>query len=387
MIKREKEFRIIEITIMGLIVFIILAGVSRKLYETMGDIFEEYMSWAVAILVVALFAIAVVKYIIGIYYSTYGEKAEKLWRDIIEGTSSKTLLYLRRNRGKLGISEIVQLMEIYKNKDEIFNILLEEAVRLYDSDQSIFSFVFLEKSSHNAVASMLEHKKELRSQCENISKENVKSITDAFEDLQKEVSEEKLRKFFQKILHSCLPDNSISKEETKEVLEYILGWIIKHISKDNIDSYQDSMALFILILPAIKSKLKQNNITSQNITKAICRIENSEWLKQLCNSAYSYIEFGVRRNEVALVKNEKWLKYSCIVSMYYEELSYVQQMRVLHKIRKKQQELYKEYEAEKVVLFVLLASPIRVVKNNNDIIYNWLSLIYLCASSLAITPK
>lgn len=44
--------------------------------------------------------------------------------------------------------------------------------------------------------------------------------------------------------------------------------------------------------------------------------------------------------------------------------------------------LYKEYDPEKVVLFLLLASPIRVVKSEEDLLYNWLSLIYSCVNPL-----
>ena len=382
MTKHEKDFRIAEKIILGLIVLVLMAEISRRLYETVGEKIEEYIGWAVAILVALLIFVTAWKYIAGIYQGTYGQKAEKLWKDIIEGASSKTLLYLKNNRGRLPIAEVVQLMEIYKSNDEIFSILLEEAIRLHDQDESMVSFVLLEKSSQNAVASMLEENESLRSQCEHISKENVKSIKGAFDDLQREVSESKLLCFVQKLLHGCLPNNSISKEEIIEVLEYILGWIIKHISKENIGYYQESMSLFILILPAIKSKLNQNNVRNYNIMKAIRQVENSEWFKQLRNNAYSYIEFGVGRDEVSLIKNEKWLNYSCIISMYYKQLSFMQQMRILHKIQKKQRELYKEYDAEKVILFVLMASPIRIVKNDDDVLYNWLSIIYLCTSHL-----
>lgn len=132
MTKSEKDFRIAEKIILGLIILVIMTEISRRLYETLGEKIEEYIGWAVAILVVALVFVTVWKYIAGIYQGTYGQKAETLWKDIIEGASSKTLLYLKNNRGKLPIAEVVQLMEIYQNNDEIFSILLEEAIRLYD---------------------------------------------------------------------------------------------------------------------------------------------------------------------------------------------------------------------------------------------------------------
>ena len=52
---------------------------------------------------------------------------------------------------------------------------------------------------------------------------------------------------------------------------------------------------------------------------------------------------------------------------------------MLYKIRTTQLKLDKEYDPEKVVLFLLLASPISAVKcSSDDFVYNWLSLIYLC---------
>lgn len=163
-------------------------------------------------------------------------------------------------------------------------------------------------------------------------------------------------------------------------LNFILGWILKNISKENIDAYQESMLMFILLIPSIKNKLKKNNISDEDIIKSFKKIENSEWFKYLLDKACQYVSFNLCRNEKYLVKNKDWLKYSCITSLYYEKLSEREKIQIFYKVKNMQQELYKEYDIEKVAFIVLSTSPIRVAKNDDDLIYSWLSLIYLCIS-------
>lgn len=156
------------------------------------------------------------------------------------------------------------------------------------------------------------------------------------------------------------------------------------MSKENIDSHQESILIFMLLLPALKNKLGKNSINSENIVKGLAEIENSDWFKYMLCKAYKCIEFGLCENATFLRANAKWLNYSDIIRIYYEKLSVGQKVKMLHKVRGMQRKLYKEYDVGQVVVYVILASPIRIVKSSDDLLYSWLSLIYLCTSSLKI---
>lgn len=388
MSKGEKYLKTIEMIFMILAILVVLIFFSGKLYEFVGEKIATVLPKIFAGLIVLIAFIGGIKFVLGIYNGTYANRSEKVWQKVVSGARNKVILYLKKNKDSLQMIEVLQLMEIYKSDEEIFGKLLDEAIRMYERGdeltKSAISLVLLENESHNKVALLFENNLELKKQCEEISKGNSAAIRGSFSDLQEEVNEKKLTSFFRKLLHSCLPNNSISKEEIVEALEFISGWILKNVSKENIDSHQESILIFMLLLPALKNKLGKNSINSENIVKGLAEIENSDWFKYMLCKAYKCIEFGLCENATFLRANAKWLNYSDIIRIYYEKLSVGQKVKMLHKVRGMQRKLYKEYDVGQVVVYVILASPIRIVKSSDDLLYSWLSLIYLCTSSLKI---
>lgn len=386
MVRGEKYIKIIEMFIIGSIILLLVALGSGKLYGVIGIWIEKIWKQIIGGLAALLVVVVIAKYALGVYNGNYFRKSEKVWRNILKGTDSKVLLYLQNNRNKVPISTLLQLIAIYSADDKIFSMLLKEGVELYkkgdESTKSILSLILLKNVGHNAVTILFSDDRELRIECEEISKEYSDSLKNDFDNLQEAVTEKGLLNFFRKLLHCCLPSNSINKEEFIIHLKYIFAWILQNITKENIDSHQESMLTFILLLPAIKNKMSENNINDEEIAKSIHKIEISEWFQYLLDKSYQYIDFNLCRNETVLVKNEFWVKYSYITSMYYEKMNLRYKIRMLNKIKTIQEKLYKEYDPEKVVLFLLLASPIRVVKSDEDLLYNWLSLIYSCMNSL-----
>lgn len=384
MTKVKKNFKVGKICIYVLIICLIMIFLSTLIYDTFGEYIKIVCIIGISSLLVIAIGYSIVEYIIITSYGTYSQKLQEIWQKIQKGARDKVFVYLKKNKDTIEISKLLQFASIYIDDNEMFAYLLSKIIELYNvSDikiKSMISFFLLENEQNNEVAAIFKQNKALRNQCKKISQEMCNDIEQEFENLQEEVNEKKLMIFFQKLLHSCLPTNNISKENMINLLRFILGWILKNISKENIDAYEKSMLMFILLIPAIKNKLKKNNINDEDITKEFRKIENSEWFKDLLNKTFDYIDFTVKNNDKELVKNKNWLKYSCITSLYYEKLSFWKKLKIFYKIKNIESQLYKEYDFEKVAFFVLSASFIRVVKNNDDLIYNWLSLIYLCVS-------
>ena len=285
MSKGEKYLKTIEMIFMILAILVVLIFFSGKLYEFVGEKIATVLPKIFAGLIVLIAFIGGIKFVLGIYNGTYANRSEKVWQKVVSGARNKVILYLKKNKDSLQMIEVLQLMEIYKSDEEIFGKLLDEAIRMYERGdeltKSAISLVLLENESHNKVALLFENNLELKKQCEEISKGNSAAIRGSFSDLQEEVNEKKLTSFFRKLLHSCLPNNSISKEEIVEALEFISGWILKNVSKENIDSHQESILIFMLLLPALKNKLGKNSINSENIVKGLAEIENSDWFKNM----------------------------------------------------------------------------------------------------------
>ena len=382
MVKGDKYFKIVEMIIIGCIILLFVVLVSGEIYGAVGEWIKKIWLQVFGGLMALLTVVIISKYVLLIYNGSYSQRSEKVWRNILKGTDSDVLLYLQNNTNKVPISTLLQLISIYSTNDKIFSMLLQESVELYKNGDvptiSILSLILLKNASHNAVSMLFSEERELRFECEEISKAYSDSMKNDFISLQEAVTEKGLLNFFRKLMHCCLPSNGINKEEFMIHLKYVFAWILQNITKENIDSHQESMLTFILLLPAIKNKLKENGINDDKIEKSIRKIEISEWFQYLLNKSYQYIDFNLCRNETILVKNEYWVKYSYITSMYHEKMSLRYKNRMLNKINTIQEKLYKEYDPEKVVLFLLLASPIRSFKSEEDLLYNWLSLIYSC---------
>lgn len=388
MFKGKKFLKIFKLILVIFVILSVLVFCSGKLYELAGKEVEAVLPNIFKVLGALITTVGIIEVVLGVYHGTYADRTEKIWQKVMRGTRNKVILYIKKNKDCMQMLEVLQLMEIYKSDEEIFEKLLDEAIRLYDRGdeltKSTLSLVLLENEGHNKVAKLFESNLELKKQCEEISRGNSAAIRGSLSDLQEEVNEKRLVSFFRKLLHSCLPNNSISKEEMVEALEFITGWILKNVSRENIDSYQEPILIFMLLLPALKNKLGKNNINNENIVKGLAEIENSDWFKYMLCKAYRCIEFGLCENAAFLKENAKWLNYSDIIRIYYEKLSVGQKIKMLHKVREMQRKLYKEYDDEKVVVYVMLASPIRIVKSSDDLLYSWLSLIYLCTSPLKI---
>lgn len=385
MVRGEKYLKNVEKIILVLIVLCGMLLLSGKIYSTVGLEIEGIQEQISIVLSKVIKVIILLEVAIRVYNSGYSFKSEKVWQDIIEGSRSKVLLYLQNNRNEVPLPTILQLMPAYCTDNIIFAKLIEECIGLYkNGDQftkSILSFVFLKNSNYDYVVQFLnsDSDKNLEVESQIISKETSDSIKNEFIKLQDAVTEERLVNFFQKLLHGCLPNNCIDRNDFIIYIDYILSWIRQNVTKDNIDSHQESMLTFILLLPSIKTRLHKNNKEDQGIINNIRKIETSEWFTYLIHKAYKYIDFSLCRNETFLVNNRYWVKYSYITNLYYERLIFWSKMKMLYKIRTTQLKLDKEYDPEKVVLFLLLASPISAVKcSSDDFVYNWLSLIYLC---------
>jgi hypothetical protein len=388
MIQGEKKIVKIEKIILVLIILCVFIAYNVSIYDKMGDKFISIQEVAVSGLTVVLLIVLAVKYGIGFYNGRYLQKSEKAWRDTKEGAKSKIIWYLKNNVNCISMPVVLQLMDIYRDEEEIFCKLLHELVILYSngnsSTKSILSFFLLLNESNNEVARLFEQNMELKAECEQISKENVIFAVTDFKKLKDGVTEKDLIIIFREFLHSCLPNNSISKEETVHLLEFIVGWILKNVTKNNIDSYQESMLLFALMLPAIKRKIKKSNIHSDTIEQGLFKIENSEWFRYLFCQSYKYVDFCLHRNEAFFIKNNIWITYSCMTSTYYEKMRIDQRMKLLYNVKMKQQQFYKEYNSEKIVWYVLMSSPLRMFKNEEDWIYNALSLVYLCIGNISL---
>ncbi len=388
--ENEKSIIKIEKIVLILIIMCIFGVLSGRIYEFVGQEITNSCFYVLIILSFVLAFVLVVKYLKGIFNSSYSRKSKKVWGKIKEKAEKKVLLYLKNNRKHMEVSEVVLFMDIYSENPLIFSRLLNEVERLYKSSdyyiKSVLSLVLLKNEDHNEVTKLFKSNLKLETNCKDISKENVRTIKKDFECLQKEVNDKKLLIFFQKLSHICLPQNSISDEELFEFLNFILGWAIQNVSKENINSYQESMSVFILLIPVMKNRLNKLKKYNMNIDDSIeiCfnQIEHSKWFKYLIDMAYKNVYVSLCSNDTSFIKNEQWISYLCIISLYNEKLFFWKKLKLLGKINNKQQKLYKEYDVEKVVLFVLGSSSIREVKSSDDLLYNGLSLVYLCMSPL-----
>lgn len=389
--KGEENFKAIEKIIMLLVILFALAIVNGKIYELIGTQMMPVLWCIIRRLTILGIFFLIVKQARVIHDCRYSKKSKQVWRDVKEGSRSKIMLHLKGNEKSIPMFVLMYLAEIYEDDDEFFRRALNEIVSLYGKgnidEKSTISFFLLQHENNNEVARMFEKNADLKEQCVKLSQENIRSIKGEFNYLQKEgVTKSGLVIFFQKLLHICLPNNGISKEDIVDSLEYISGWTLKNVTKDNIDSYQEAMALFVLMIPALKHKLSKTNILSKIIAKNFKEIEKSEWLKCLLSWSYEHISYCLQSNGVFSVADAKLIPDVCMIYIYYERMNVWKKERFLRNIMAKHQQFHKEYDTKKSVLLVLMGSPLRRFQSDEDFAYNYISLVYLCVSQIMQQP-
>lgn len=389
--KGEENIKAIEKIIMLLVILLALAIANGKIYELIGTQMMPVVLHILSVLMASGMVILIVKNARVIYDCIYSKKSEKIWGDVKEGSRSKIMLHLKGNEKSIPLFVLMYLAEIYEDDDEFFRRVLNEIVSLYGKgnidEKSTISFFLLQHENNNEVARMFEKNADLKEQCVKLSQENIRSIKGEFNYLQKEgVTKNGLVIFFQKLIHICLPNNGISKEDIVDSLEYISGWTLKNVTKDNIDSYQEAMALFVLMIPALKHKLSKTNILSKVIAKNFKEIEESEWLKCLLNWSYEYISCCLQNNGAFSVVDAKLIPDVCMIYIYYERMNVRKKKRFLRNIMAKHQQFHKEYDTKKSVLLVLIGSPLRRFQSDENFAYNYISLVYLCVSQIMQQP-
>lgn len=193
MTKIKKNFKMVEIGIMGLIALAFTIFLGTQIYFIFGETITKISLGILSSLLIILIVWLAFQHFIIIYNGTYSQKLQEIWKKMIKGTRNKVFTYLKNNKNRIEISELFQFASIYMQDNEIFVYLLDEIIKLYDvSDvkmKSTISFFLLENEDNNEVAAIFNKDILLRNECKKISEEMCNSIEQELKDLQEEVNE------------------------------------------------------------------------------------------------------------------------------------------------------------------------------------------------------
>lgn len=384
--KEEKNIDKVMKASMILCVLCIFLLFDNRIHQCLGWVIIEVCCRCIITFSIIITICKVIKWLSEIYDEMFCQDAERVWKDIKESVRNKILFYIKKNENNMSISIALELMTIYSDDESILNRLLDIIIKLYNESnpatRSVLAYYLLENINLNEVAAMFEKNIILRGECEEISKQNRDFLSEDFDSIQNELKIDEIEKFFLQVLHSCLPNNSISKEKIIGILQFLTGWILENISRDNIFSYKESVSVFVLMLAEANNKLDKANIYNKDITENIIDIEKSDWFKDLLNLSYSYIRNVLYESEFTLIGDEKWIVYSCLVSTYYEKINIWKRKQLLDNIKVKRLKLRRQYDVEKAVSFLILASPIRMFEKEGDLKDKSISLAYFCMEQL-----
>lgn len=372
-----------------LVCLIIIIVVGEEVRKKIGNIPIPWSIFKILAFMVGIYS--VLRFLVDVLdreINFFEWKATRIWEDVQDNVKTNITHYIEVNKGasQYALPTVVwgQLISIYNQDAEVIHKILEimdkvyEQVRKNDLMQVIFSYILLNNCGNNEIAEFFEKNQGLKGQCEEISKGLAHSEIKEFSNNVRELDD----KLILGLLHACLPNNSILKDDIIYTLRMVLGSFQRDIVDKNTKDDREIILKFILMVPLIEEKMRRANIKNCDITNNINSIKDSKYLRDIVKKSHQQIMAYLNMDNINYQQFEQFALHASILCVYYDKMSWLERNHLYREVRVRNRKHHRYYDSdERAILLILYAAPLQMFKKEGNLMYDLAVLACMCVDN------
>lgn len=366
----------------------LLMYLSELMHNIIKSFFFDLISVVLNILVygIAFFQIAESILNFADYGVTY--KINILYTKSLDNSREKFQHYLQVKKEDIPCHILGQLMVLFYEDENIFCTLLSELNRQYQVNTlmpPIVSYIFLKNCNNSNIVEFFFREPTFKSECEQLSQ----SITSEFVDKLSASAEviitiDNFNDVLIGLIHACLPQNHVPKNTIIYILRNILSWVNNEISENNINDHQNTVSLFLILLPILQRKICDMNIHNEYLDKQISMLQKSKWKHLVINNVCREIVEYCQNDSNVNIKPSQCARNASLLSVYFENISFTWKMRLYFAIRRCNEKLFLKYNSftdDEVLSLLISLTSFGTICDTGDVIERTASMMFLCATA------
>ncbi len=366
---------------------LLLMCLSELLHNVIESFFFDLVLFALKILIYVIVLFQIVEGITDVVEDGLKYKINTLYTKSVNNPREKFEHYFQANQGNISCQILRQLMVAFYEDERLFNTLLlelEEQYKTNDLVRPIVSYIFLENQNDNDIACFFQKNVEFKMECEKLSRSiTEKFVYNLFDSQEKIITMDNFDDVLIGLIHACLPQNHVPKSKLVYILRTILTWVINEISENNLEEHQNTLALFLILLPIIQRKIHDTKIHNEYLDKNILVIQKSKWKRSVINNVCKEI-IGYYKSDFININPEQCACNASLLSVYFENVSFFRKIRFYFTVKRGDEKLlfkYAFFTDDEALSLLILLTVFGKINGKKEMVEQAASVMFLCATA------